>query len=60
MGADGRERVTNEERTREQLAGHAKRMRRCAGCTVGEIARALELTVHETRKLLKEGRCSDS
>ncbi|WP_270403183.1 hypothetical protein [Candidatus Collinsella stercoripullorum] len=52
--------MTNEERTREQLASHAKRMRRCAGCTVGEIARALELTVHETRKLLKEGRCSDS
>lgn len=52
--------ATNEERTREQLASHAKRMRSCAGCTVGEIARALELTVHETRKLLKEGRCSDS
>lgn len=46
--------MTNEERTREQLAKHAQRMRRLCGCTIGEIARALELTIHETKKLLKE------
>lgn len=45
--------MDNEERTREQLAKHAQRMRRI-GCTIGEIARALEITVHETKELLKE------
>lgn len=45
--------MINEERTRRQLAKHAQRMRRI-GCTVGEIARALEHTIHETKKLLKE------
>lgn len=45
--------MDNEERTRKQLAKHAQRMRRI-GRTVGEIARALELTIHETKKLLKE------
>lgn len=45
--------MTNEERTREQLAKRAQRMRRCRGCTIGEIARALELTVAETKRLLK-------
>lgn len=45
--------MDNEQRTREQLAKHAQRMRRI-GCTIGEIARALELTIHETKKLLKE------
>lgn len=45
--------MTNEERTRRQLAKHAQRMRRI-GCTVGEIARALEITVGETKRLLKE------
>ena len=46
--------MTNEERTREQLVAHAQRMRRCYGCTVGEIARALEITIAETKRLLKE------
>lgn len=45
--------MDSENRTRKQLAKHAQRMRRI-GCTVGEIARALELTIHETKKLLKE------
>lgn len=45
--------MTNEERTRRQLAKHAQRMRRI-GCTVGEIARALEVTVHEAKRLLRE------
>lgn len=45
--------MDNEQRTRRQLAKHAQRMRRI-GCTIGEIARALELTIHETKKLLKE------
>lgn len=45
--------MDNEERTRKQLAKHAQRMRRI-GCTVGEIARALELTINETNRLLKE------
>lgn len=45
--------MDNEVRTRKQLAKHAQRMRRI-GCTIGEIARALELTIHETKKLLKE------
>lgn len=45
--------MDNEERTRKQLAEHAQRMQRI-GCTIGEIARALEITVHETKKLLKE------
>lgn len=45
--------MTNEERTRRQLAKHAQRMQRI-GCTIGEIARALELTIHETKILLKE------
>lgn len=45
--------MDNERRTRMQLAKHAQRMRRI-GCTIGEIARALELTIHETKKLLKE------
>lgn len=45
--------MDNEDRTREQLAKHAQRMRRI-GCTIGEIARALEITVHETKKLLRE------
>lgn len=45
--------MDNEERTRKQLAKHAQRMQRI-GCTIGEIARALELTIHETKKLLKE------
>lgn len=47
--------MTNEERTRAQLAERAQRMRRCCGCTIGEIARALELTVAETKRLLKIG-----
>lgn len=45
--------MDNEERTRRQLAKHAQRMRRI-GCTLGEIARALEITIHETKRLLKE------
>ena len=45
--------MDNEERTRKQLAKHAQRMRRI-GCTIGKIARALEITIHETKKLLKE------
>ncbi len=45
--------MDSENRTRKQLAKHAQRMRRI-GCTVGEIARALELTIYETKKLLKE------
>lgn len=45
--------MDNEQRTREQLAKHAQRMRRI-GCTLGEIARALEITIHETKRLLKE------
>lgn len=45
--------MDNERRTRTQLAKHAQRMRRI-GCTIGEIARALELTIRETKKLLKE------
>lgn len=45
--------MDNEERTRKQLAKHAQRMRRI-GCTIGEIVRALEITIHETKKLLKE------
>ena len=47
--------MTNEERTRAQLAKRARRMRRCCGCTIGEISRALELTVAETKRLLKIG-----
>jgi hypothetical protein len=47
--------MTNEERTRAQLAKRAQRMRRRCGCTIGEIARALELTVAETKRLLKIG-----
>lgn len=47
--------MDNEDRTRRQLAKHADRMRR-AGCSVGEIARALEVTVGEALKLLKEAR----
>lgn len=47
--------MTNEERTRAQLAKRAQRTRRCCGCTIGEIARALELTVAETKRLLKIG-----
>ena len=45
--------MDNEERTRRQLAKHAQRMRRI-GCTLGEIARALEITIHETKRLPKE------
>lgn len=45
--------MDNEERTRNQLAKHAQRMRRI-GCTLGEIARALEITVGEAKRLLKE------
>lgn len=45
--------MDNEERTREQLAKHAQRMQRI-GCTLGEIARALEITVGEAKRLLKE------
>jgi hypothetical protein len=45
--------MTNEERTRWQLAKHAQRMWRI-GCTLGEIARALEITIHEAKRLLKE------
>lgn len=45
--------MDNEERTRRQLAKHAQRMRRI-GCTLGEIARALEVTVGEAKRLLKE------
>lgn len=45
--------MDNEERTRRQLAKDAQRMRRI-GCTVGEIARALEITAGETKRLLKE------
>lgn len=45
--------MDNEERTRGQLAKHAQRMRRI-GCTLGEIARALEITVGEAKRLLKE------
>lgn len=40
--------MDNEQRTREQLAKHAQRMRRI-GCTLGE-----EITIHETKRLLKE------
>ena len=47
--------MTNEERIMAQLAKRAQRMRRCCGCTIGEIARALELTVAETKRLLKIG-----
>ena len=47
--------MTNEERTREQLAKRAQRMKRRCGCTVVEIARALELTIQETKRLLKIG-----
>lgn len=45
--------MDNEERTRKQLAKHAQRMQHI-GCTIGEIARALEITAHETKRLLKE------
>lgn len=45
--------MANEERTRRQLAKHAQRMRRI-GCTIGEIARALEITISEAKRLLKE------
>lgn len=45
--------MTNEERTRRQLAKHAQRMRRI-GCGLGEIARAMETTIAEVRQLLKE------
>lgn len=45
--------MDNEERTRRQLSKHAQRMRRI-GCTLGEIARALEITVGEAKRLLKE------
>lgn len=45
--------MDNEERTRRKLAKHAQRMRRI-GCTLGEIARALEITIGETKRLLKE------
>lgn len=45
--------MDNEERTRRQLAKHAQRMRRI-GCTLDEIARALEITVGEAKRLLKE------
>ena len=45
--------MDNEERTRRQLAKHAQRMRRI-GCILGEIARALEITVGEAKRLLKE------
>lgn len=45
--------MDNEERTRRQLAKHAQRMRRI-GCTLGEIAWALEITVGEAKRLLKE------
>lgn len=45
--------MDNGRRTRKQLAKHAQRMRRI-GCTIGEIARALEITIHETKKLLRE------
>lgn len=45
--------MDNEERTRRQLAKHAQRMQRI-GCTLGEIARALEITVGEAKRLLKE------
>lgn len=45
--------MDNEERTRRQLAKHAQRMLRI-GCTLGEIARALEITVGEAKRLLKE------
>lgn len=45
--------MDNEGRTRRQLAKHAQSMRRI-GCTIGEIARALEITISETKRLLKE------
>lgn len=45
--------MDNEERTRRQLAKHAQRMRR-AGCTLGEIARTLEITISEAKRLLRE------
>lgn len=47
--------MTNEDRTKEQLAKRAQRMKRCCGCTAGEMARALELTIAETKRLLKIG-----
>lgn len=47
--------MTNEDRTKEQLAKRAQRMKRCCGCTIGEIAGALELTIAETKRLLKIG-----
>lgn len=34
-------------------AARNQRMRRI-GCTLGEIARVLEITIHETKRLLKE------
>ena len=46
--------MDNEERTRRQLAKHAQRMRRIGCITLGEIARALEITVGEAKRLLKE------
>lgn len=42
------------ERTRRQLAKHAYRMRERAGCTFGEIARALKCSVAEARRLYRE------
>lgn len=45
--------MDNEGRTRRQLAKHAQRMLRI-GCTLGEIARALEITISETKRLLRE------
>lgn len=45
--------MTNEKRTRRQLAKHAQRMRRI-GCDLWEIARALEMTVFDVKRLLKE------
>lgn len=43
-------RTAEEERMR---AAHARRMRDRAGCTVGEIARAMECGEEEVRKMLR-------
>lgn len=43
-----------EGRTRRQLAKHVYRMRERAGCTFGEIARALKCSVAEARRLYRE------
>lgn len=41
-------------RNRRQLAKHVYRMRVKSGCTFEEIARALQCSIGEARKLFKE------